>query len=76
MEPDQDGQPLHDDRIVAGQDLDPDAGRRQARNGAGAGGLRRIGEGADALERDASFVARFKLMRRARPRFRGDGDGA
>ena len=47
IEPDQAGQPLHHDRIVARQDLDPDAGRRQPRNGRRGGGLGRIGEGAE-----------------------------
>ena len=76
MEPDQAGQPLHHDGIVARQDLYPDAGRRQARNGAGAGGFGRIGEGADALEDEVRFVAGVELVRGARPRPGGDGDGA
>ena len=76
IDTDQRGQAFDNNRIVARQHLELDAGRREPRNGRGGGRFRRVGEYADSFEDQFGFVAFLDVSQRPRPGTRCDGNRA
>ena len=75
LQSDQAREPLHHDRIVAGQDLQPDPGAGEPGDRRGRGRLGRIGEGAEPFEHEVALVRGLDLAGRSGPWARGHGDG-